>query len=258
MKAFKKIIAVVLAIITVMSLGVCSFSASAAETAPAFELKIASQSGKNVTVQLVLASGKFNSLDITFKTSSNISSVKSILTTDAFDTYVKELKKAGGQFGESSSASTKKISLASTSAISKKIALYDIVLVKKSTADLAASDITATVTECIVGDTSVAGKVKVTNSFGGKTNFELDKTELALNYKGSAKLTATGTKTVKWSSSNTNVASVDANGNVTATGRGSAVITADNGSAKATCNVNVNYTWWQWIIVVVLFGWIWY
>lgn len=254
MKNLKKIVAVVLALLTVLSLGVCSLSASAA-TAPAFELKIASQSGKNVTVQLVLASGEFNSLDVTFKTSANISSVKSILTTDAFDSYVKELKKAGGQFGESSSASTKKISLASTAAISKKIALYDIVLVKKSTADLVASDITATITECIVGDTSVKKNVKVTNSFG---KFDLDKTELALNYKSSAKLNATGTKTVKWSSSNTNVATVDANGNVTATGRGSAVITADNGSAKATCNVNVNYTWWQWIIVIVLFGWIWY
>lgn len=254
MKTFRKIIAVVLTVLTVMSLGVCTLSASAV-TAPSFELKIASQSGKNVTVQLVLTSGEFNSLDITFQTSSNISSVKSILTTDAFDSYVRELKKAGGQFGESSSAATKKLSLASTTAISKKIAIYDIVLVKKSTADLIASDITATVTECIVGDTSVKNNVKITSAFG---KVELDKTDLSLNYKSSAKLTATGAKTIKWSSSNTSVATVDANGNVTATGKGSAVITADGGSTKATCNVTVGYAWWQWIIVVVLFGWIWY
>ena len=257
MKTLKKIIAVVLTVLAVLSVGVLSFSASAA-TAPSFELRVASQSGQSVTLQLVLTNGEFNSLDMSFTTSSNISSVKSILTTDAFDTYIRELKKAGGQFGESASAATKKLSLASTTAISKKIAIYEIVLVKKNSADLLASDITATVTECVIGDKSVKGSVKVTNAFGKTGGFELDKTELALNYKGSAKLTASSSNNVKWSSSNTNVATVDANGNVKATGTGSAVITAESGSAKATCSVNVSYAWWQWIIVIVLFGWIWY
>ena len=49
-------------------------------------------------------------------------------------------------------------------------------------------------------------------------------------------------KTLKWSSTNSNVASVDANGVVTATGYGKATITvfsAVNSAAKASCEINV-------------------
>jgi len=46
-------------------------------------------------------------------------------------------------------------------------------------------------------------------------------------------------KTVKWSSSNTSVATVDANGAVTANASGSAVITASCGGKEAKCTINV-------------------
>lgn len=45
--------------------------------------------------------------------------------------------------------------------------------------------------------------------------------------------------TVKWTTSNQNVAKVSENGKVTAVGKGVAVITAISGTARATCNVTV-------------------
>lgn len=258
MKTFKKLIAVILTVLTLMS--VCVFSASAASvSAPAFELKVVSQSGKNATLELVLVSGGFNAMDITFKTSANIASVKSLYTTDAFNSYIKELKKAGEQIGESSSAKTKKLSLASTGLIKKNIAIYEINLTKTSSKDLLVNDIVANVTECIIDNTSVAKKVTVKNIFG---KIELDKHDLKIDYKDSATLKATTSYKdgLTWSSSNTKVATVDANGKITTKGNGNAVITASSadGSVSDSCNVKVSYKWWQWIIVIVLFGWIWY
>jgi len=260
MKTFKKVIAVILTVITLMS--VCAISTSAAKAdPPAFEIKITSQSGKNVTLQLILKSGGFNALDITFKTSSNVASVSSLYTTDAFDAYVKELKKSGEQFGESSSAKTKKLSVASTAVIKKNIALYEIKLTKKTTADLLATDIVPNVTECIVGSSSVKSKVTISYAGFGKVEIK-DKKDLTLNYKGTASLEATSTYKdgVVWSSSNTNVATIDSKGKITATGTGTAVITASSpdGAVSDSCNVKVEYTWLQWIVVIVLFGWIWY
>lgn len=256
MKTFKKLIAVILSVLMLMS--VCVFSASAV-SAPAFELRVVSQSGKNVTLELVLVSGGFNAMDITFKTSSNISSVTSLYTSDAFDSYVKELKKAGEQVGESSSAKTKKISVASTGLIKKNIAIYEINLTKTSSNDLLVNDIVAKVTECIIDNTSVAKNVTVKNIFG---KVELDKHDLAISYKDSATLKAETSykNSLTWSSSNTKVATVDANGKITTHGTGNAVITASSpdGSVSDSCNVKVSYKWWQWIIVIVLFGWIWY
>ena len=93
--------------------------------------------------------------------------------------------------------------------------------------------------------------------------------DISLNYKKSTTLNPTikadeGAKyTVKYSSSNTKVATVDENGKVYAAKKGSATITCtvtdSNGNVvKDTCKVNVSLTWWQWIITIVLFGWIWY
>lgn len=52
-------------------------------------------------------------------------------------------------------------------------------------------------------------------------------------------ITATGASSVKWSSSNTSVASVDSNGVVTAKSSGSANIKAVYGSKSATCKITV-------------------
>ena len=258
MKTFKKLIAVILTVLMLMSVGV--FSASAASTsAPTFELRVVSQSGKTVNLELVLVSGGFNAMDITFKTSSNVSSVNSLYTTDTFESYIKTLKKAGEQVGESSSAATKKLSLASTGLVNKSMAIYQLSLTKKSTKDLLVNDIVANVTECIIDNTSVAKKVTVKNVFG---TVELEKHDLAIDYKDSEtlKVTTSYKDGLTWSSSNTKVATVDSNGKITTTGRGNAVITASSpdGSVSDSCNVKVSYKWWQWIIVIVLFGWIWY
>lgn len=95
---------------------------------------------------------------------------------------------------------------------------------------------------------------------------KLDRAELKLNYKDSARLSAeilpadasdTG---LVWTSSDESVATVDGQGNVYAAGRGEAVVTcaSADGNASSACMVAVSYTAWQWIVVYILFGWLWY
>lgn len=106
-----------------------------------------------------------------------------------------------------------------------------------------------------------AGKVKITaKSADGAvsttitiriytpvTSVALNKTSVTLKIGGSATITPTVKpsdatyKSVKWTSSNYDVATVDSNGKITAKGVGYAVITATTtqGSKKATCNVSV-------------------
>ena len=69
--------------------------------------------------------------------------------------------------------------------------------------------------------------------------------------------------TVKYSSSNTKVATVDENGKIYGAKKGNATITCtvtDSYGNIVTdkCNVNVDYSGAQWFIIIVLFGWIWY
>ena len=93
--------------------------------------------------------------------------------------------------------------------------------------------------------------------------------DISLNYKKSTTLKPTikadeGAKyTVKYSSSNTKVATVDENGKVYAAKKGSATITCtvtdSNGNTVTdTCKVTVKYSFGQWLIKILLFGWIWY
>lgn len=255
MKTIKKMIAIFMAVLMVMSIGV--FSASAATT-PTFELKIVSQDDKSAVLELSLVSGEFNSFDVTFKTSARLT-FKSLYTTDNFDLYMRSLKKAGAQLGESASAQNKKISFASTAAVNNPTSLYEINVVKSTAADIVASDISAIFTECVVGNKSMASSVK-TNYIFGKIDID---DSLELNYKKYGKINIDTTYKadgIQWKSSNTKVAVVDVDGTVYAAGTGSAVITAQNadGSVADTCKVTVSYAWWQWIIVIVLFGWIWY
>ena len=102
------------------------------------------------------------------------------------------------------------------------------------------------------------GKAKITASAGGftasctvicinipVTAITLDKTSLSLTKGSSETLTATVSprnatdKTVKWTSSDTAVATVDQNGLVTAVNSGNATITASAGDISATCAVSV-------------------
>ena len=93
--------------------------------------------------------------------------------------------------------------------------------------------------------------------------------DITLNYKKSTTIKPTikadeGAKySVKYSSSNTKVATVDENGKVYAAKKGSATITCtvtdSNGNTVSdTCKVTVKYSFGQWLIKILLFGWIWY
>ena len=90
---------------------------------------------------------------------------------------------------------------------------------------------------------------------------------LTLHYKDTVTLEAVITpedasdKTVRWYSSNINVASVDPDtGEVRACERGETVITCVSGDGFVTKEipVTVDYTVGQWLIKILLFGWAWY
>ena len=93
--------------------------------------------------------------------------------------------------------------------------------------------------------------------------------DIKLNYKKSTTIKPTikadeGAKyTVKYSSSNTKVATVDENGKVYAAKKGSATITctvtdSNGNTVQDTCKVTVKYSFGQWLIKILLFGWVWY
>ena len=93
--------------------------------------------------------------------------------------------------------------------------------------------------------------------------------DIKLNYKKSMTIKPTikaddGAKyTVKYSSSNTKVATIDDNGKVYAAKKGSATITctvtdSNGNTVQDTCKVTVKYSFGQWLIKILLFGWIWY
>ena len=102
----------------------------------------------------------------------------------------------------------------------------------------------------------------------GKVN-SVSVSDITLNYKGSTtlkptiKAEANAEYTVKYSSSNTKVATVDKNGKVYAAKKGSATITCTvtdslGNVVTDTCKVTVKYSFGQWLIKILLFGWIWY
>lgn len=259
MKNIKKIIAMLLAMLIIMSAGV--FTSSAARNVPAFELRLVSENGKDAVFELWLVNGAFMTFDLTLTHSSAITAFKSIYTTDNFDSYIRELKSNGGSFAESAYAATGKISIASTLPISKPTSIYKISVTKKTTDTLTATDITPFFSECMAEDeTTVRNEVKISVTLG---TISIDE-NVEMKYKSSTKIgietSYKDTKSIKWSSSDTKVATVDENGNVYAAGKGTAVITAASvdGTVKDTCNVTVNYSFGQWLIIIILFGWIWY
>ena len=84
----------------------------------------------------------------------------------------------------------------------------------------------------------------VSNGVIKATGIKLDKSSISLDVGNSEKISASVspsncTETVKWSSSDPNVATVSDNGTVTAAGSGSCTVTATCGSVSASCTVNV-------------------
>jgi uncharacterized protein YjdB len=113
---------------------------------------------------------------------------------------------------------------------------------------------------------TLCGRVVQEEVLAAVRGVKLDRSDLELNYKDTAALTALAEPQnaagpdLVWISSDEKVASVDQDGNVRALGRGTATITVSSadGYAKSHCEVKVGYTLWQWLIKIVLFGWIWY
>lgn len=95
------------------------------------------------------------------------------------------------------------------------------------------------------GNVSANCTFKITKPIINASKITLNTTSLTLEIGTSQLLTAyvepynTTDPTVKWTSSNNDVATVTADGLVYAVGTGSAIITAQCGSVKATCTVNV-------------------
>ena len=136
-----------------------------------------------------------------------------------------------------------------------------ITAVGKGKATITATSSTGLYAKCVVNVDTVEQEKPRVNSI------KID--DISLNYKKSTTLKPTikaddGVKyTVKYSSSNTKVATVDENGKVYAAKKGSATITctvtdSNGNTVQDTCKVTVKYSFGQWLIKILLFGWIWY
>lgn len=77
------------------------------------------------------------------------------------------------------------------------------------------------------------------NSSSSSASVKLSDTSETIYVGNKYAVTATASGSVKWSSSNTSVATVDSNGVITAKASGSANIKAVSGSASATCKITV-------------------
>lgn len=259
MKMLKRVLAAVIAV--VITLSVFAASASAAPAAPEFKFKMTSQTSSEVTFELSLAGGSFNSLDVQIKVSGPIGACKEINMTDAFKKVKSDIEDKGGIVSSAKNTNTVMISFASTNTISNVTSMFTYKFAKK-TQNVTSSDYSVDISSCFltVGNDNIdlTSKAKVTTGY-----IDFSETSITANYKQTKKInfdSSYSAKQIKWESSNTKVATVDDNGNVKMTGKGTATITAKStdGKASAQCKVTVKYAWWQWIIIIVLFGWIWY
>lgn len=258
MKMLKRVLAAVIAV--VITLSVFAVSASAAPAAPEFKFKMTSQTSSEVTFELSLVSGSFNSLDMQIKVSGAIGACKEINMTDAFKKVKSDIEDKGGMVSSAKNTNTVMISFASTGAVTKPTTMYTYKFEKKAQ-NVTPSDYSVNVSNCVL----TVGNDNIDLTTGVKFIDYLDfsETSITANYKQTKKInfySSYSAKQIKWESSNTKVATVDDNGNVKMTGKGTATITAKStdGKASAQCKVTVKYAWWQWIIIIVLFGWIWY
>ena len=107
---------------------------------------------------------------------------------------------------------------------------------------------TCTITATTTDGTNLSASVNLTVGFRAES-ISLDKTSYTFNKNESLKLTATvlpdntNNKTVKWESSNKNVAIVNSSGMVSPVGKGTCTITAtttDGTNKTASCNITSN------------------
>ncbi len=268
MSMVKKIIAVFLAALMMMS--VSAFSVSAATAAPEFKVTLVSETDTTVVVRFSLVKGSFSALDFTMYTSSAIKECKNLETTEEFDNLVyRYMKDKKATVSSVANPKAMKAAVIATAPVDAPVSLFDATFTKKTSASVKNTDIAVVIDNCNIssGNTStgnsnldVTDNAKVTVSLG---NFSLNETSVAMNYKASHAIDYSSNyaaDALTWTSSNEKVATVDENGNIYATGTGSATITVTSadGVVNETCEVTVSYTIVQWIIVIVLFGWIWY
>lgn len=268
MRKIKKIVAVVLATLMLMSVAV--FSASAAPTAPEFKVSLVSETDKTVVVRISFEKGAFNSLGLTVYTSSAIKECTAFTQSDDFKNLaLDQIMNDGDQVTSIANPATKKAAIMTLQGIKAPVGLYDVTFTKKTSAPVKNTDINLVIDDCVItldnnsqGDPNVdiTDLAKVTVSF---KNFTLNETSVAMNYKASHTISITSNYAadeLTWTSSNEKVATVDENGNVYASGTGSATITVTSadGLVNESCEVSVSYQWWEWIIIIVLFGWLWY
>lgn len=267
MSMVKKIIAVFLAALMMMS--VSAFSVSAATVAPEFKVTLVSETDSTVVVRFSLVKGSFNALDFTMYTSSAIKECKNLETTEEFDNLVyRYMKDKKATVSSVANPKAMKAAVIATASIDAPVSLFDATFIKKTSASVKSTDVAVVIDNCNISSGNSTGNsnidvtddAKVTVSLG---NFSLNETAVAMNYKASHTIDYSSNyaaDTLTWTSSNEKVATVDENGNIYATGTGSATITVTSadGVVNETCEVTVSYTVVQWIIIIVLFGWIWY
>lgn len=258
MKMFRKILAAVIAV--VIALSVLAVSASA-ESKPTFLLKMTSQTSSEVTFELSLVSGSFNSFDAKLNVSGSIGACKEINMTEEFKQAKNALEDKGSMITAAKNANTAMISFASTMSYSKAAPMYTFKF-EKSSGKVSVNNYDVDFSSCVLTDGNENIDMEDSISII-KGHILFDQTSINANYKQTKKLdcdSSFSASEIKWSSSNSKVATVDDSGNVKMTGTGSATITAmsADGLIASTCSVNVSYAWWQWIIIIVLFGWIWY
>ena len=268
MSKFKKIIAVFLAALMMMS--VSAFSVSAATTAPEFKVTLVSEKSTTVVVRFSIEKGSFNALDFTMYTSSAIKECTKLDTTEEFDSLVyRFMKEKKATVSSVTNPKAMKAAVIATAPIDEAVSIFDVTFKKASSAPIKATDIAVVIDNCNISTTgSGAGSTNVDVTADAKVkialgDFTLNETAVALSYKASHTLDYSSNyaaEDLTWTSSNEKVVTVDENGNLYATGTGSATITVTSadGLVEETCEVTVSYTIVQWIIIIVLFGWIWY
>lgn len=263
MKIYKKILALLLSLITVFSLG--AFSAGAADAdIPAFRFAAVSETSSALVMNLELVSGKFNAVDFKFELDLSMLSCEKITAADSFKNYCDRLEADGSVVLRSANAATSKIGIASTKAIEEPMVLYTVTFSKKTSAPVKDAAVKAVITNCAIynfsGNVDVTGSAKMDVSVAF---IDIKDSQISMNYKSSLKPavnTSCSADSLVWSSSDKKIVTVSESGEIYAAGTGTATITVTNadGSVKDTCKVTVKYAWWQWIIVIVLFGFLWY
>ncbi len=268
MRIAKKILAIILVALSLMS--VSAFSASAA-AAPVFKIEVVAETDTDVTVRFSFVGGAISAFDATFATSSAIKECTAISLTSDFKKFSSDYSAETGAsiIANVFNTATKKVCFISTLPVTKATSIYDVQFSKKSSEKVTENDIRVVIDSCAVTETNSMGMTtnvditslaQVITSFG---SFEFRTKDYSMNYKDRMTLDFASTyadEDLVWESSNADVAQVDEAGVVYASGKGSAVITVKNaaGNELDSCTVNVGYSFLQWIIIIVLFGWIWY